>query len=294
MSADASAAAHLDQGSILRAASALGMVGTGGKSVTELVAVLCSETTSSETILSLIEQQPLLAARILRVANSAYYGYTRAVTTLQRAMAVLGTQAVRGIAVTCSVDRVMSQRLEVVLPDAAQYLRHSIATAIAAQALALDARLSCHQEAYVGGMLHNIGVAIQACIDGTGVRKIATIRAFDTTTPIRELEAVQSRVAHEVCGGVALSAWRLPSRIVSAAAHHHGPADAPADDMPFVALVSVAASLATACNCGFNLEEAGGEIHPELLRCAGLETEHVDNVGAVLEGRVACLLDALN
>jgi HD-like signal output (HDOD) protein len=294
MSIDASDALQHYRALILRAASALGMVESGAKSVSELMAVLCRESTSTETILSLIEQQPLLAARILRVANSAYYGYSRSVTTLHRAIAVLGTQAVRGIAVTCSLDRVMSHKLAGALPDPSEYLRHSIATAIAAQELASAARAAPPQEAYVGGMLHNIGVAIQTCVDPSAVRKLSDLRRSDVSTPIRELEAKHCEVAHEMCGGVALAAWQLPTRIVSAAAHHHAPIGAPPDARGFAALIGVAAALATSCGCGFQLEELLPTIPIDTARCAQVEERHVQSVAATLQDRVSSLLDALS
>lgn len=287
-------ALHQEQSSILRAAAALGMVGTARNSVAESLAVLCSDESSSETIVAVIEQQPMLAARILRVANSAYYGHARSVTTLQRAIALLGTLAVRGIAVTCSLDRVLSQKLEGRLPDARHYWRHSVATAIAARDLALVAGLRSPEESYVGGMLHNIGVAIQVCVDQPGFRALVNARRSDLTTPIRQLESQHCQIGHETCGGVALSVWQLPARIVSAATHHHAPFEAPSDEQRFVALIGIAALLATSGDCGFHLEPQTSPIPPATLECAELEDSHVAGVAARLKERVTCLLHALS
>jgi HD-like signal output (HDOD) protein len=295
MNAEAPAAPHLERASIIRAAASLGPLATGGKSLGQLISLLCNEGTAMHSIQSLIEQQPLLVARILRVANSAYYGRNREINTLQRAMTVLGTQAVRAIAVTCCFDRVMLQRLEGVLQDSGTFLRHSVATAIAAEALATAAGLACRQEAYVAGMLHNIGVAIQACVDDTGIRKLAEARRHSrSTTTGRVLEGTHCKVTHEMCGGLVLDAWQLPTCFVSVAAHHHEPAGAPASEQPFVALIHIASAAAAACNCSFVLEELAPAIPPELLHCAGVAQDHLNEVTSHLEERVTAFCDSLS
>ncbi len=87
--------------------------------------------------MQLIENQPSLCIRILRVANSPYYGQRREVTTIQKAANLLGRDALRCIAAAAAVDGTMSRRLRTVLPDPAAFVAHSLATAAAAQSLAL-------------------------------------------------------------------------------------------------------------------------------------------------------------
>lgn len=281
-----------DRAAILRAASTLGPVATGGKSLGELISLLCDETTGSDFIVSHIEQQPLLAARILRVANSAYYGHNRSVGTIHRAVTVLGTKAIRAIAVTCCFDRVMLRRLESTLGDTSNFLRHSLATAIAAETLATLARLPNREEAFVAGMLHNVGVAVQACVDAIGVRELERARRADTTTPIRALERIHCRAAHEMCGGLVLHEWQLPAALVAAAAHHHEPSEAMPHVRPMVALVNIAAALAISSDRGFLLEDTR-HYQPEALHCAQVDQAHVNEVAERLNERVSEFLKAL-
>ena len=282
-----------DRASILHAASALGPLATGSRSVGQLISLLCDETTPTEQIVALIERQPLLAGRMLRVANSAYYGHSRAVTTLPRAVSVLGTQAIRAIAITCCFDRVMLRRLESALEGSSTFLRHSIATAIAAQTLAAAASLPCHEEAYVAGMLHNVGVAIQACVDAVGIRKLESARKAGMTGEVRTLEGMYCGVTHEMCGGLVLDAWQLPATLVSTAAHHHRPSDASATERPLVSLINIAATLAQSCGCEFILEPCSRICDPEALEWARLDSRVVDEVAATLSDRVNSVWEAL-
>lgn len=283
----------LDRRSLLRAAGLLGPVSGGTQSLAELISILCNERTQVDYIVSLIEQQPLLAARVLRVANSAYYGQYRAVATIHRAVTVLGTQAIRAIAVTCCFDRVMVQRLQDTLGDATGFLRHSLATAIAAQSLASLAHLPQHEEAFTAGILHNIGVALQACVDLPGIRELDRARRAGDTTAIRDLENAHSSAPHELCGGVVLEAWQLPAQLVSVAAHHHEPAAAPDTDRSLVAVVNTATHLATLCGCGFTLEGAS-DYDPQTLRWLPLNRCEVNAVADGLSERVGEFWKALS
>jgi HD-like signal output (HDOD) protein len=282
-----------DRASILHAASALGPMATGSKSVGQLISLLCDESTPTEQLVALIERQPLLAGRMLRVANSAYYGHGRAVTTLPRAVSVLGTQAIRAIAITCCFDRVMLRRLENALEGSSTFLRHSIATAIAAQSLAAAASLPYHEEAYVAGMLHNIGVAIQACVDGVGIRKLESARKAGMTAEVRTLESMYCGASHEMCGGLVLEAWQLPATLVSTAAHHHRPSEAPAAQRPLVSLINIAATLAQSSGCEFVLEPCPAACDPEALGWARVDSRVVEEVAATLADRVNTVWEAL-
>ncbi|MBS0422047.1 MAG: HDOD domain-containing protein [Proteobacteria bacterium] len=275
----------LDRPFLLHSAALLGPVSTGAQSLAELISLLCNEQTEVERIVSLIERQPFLAARVLRVANSAYYGHHREVATIQRAVAVLGTQAIRAIAVTCCFDRITVQRLQDTLGEATSFLRHSVATAVAAESLAGAAHLPNREEAFTAGILHNIGVALQACVDSRGIRELDQARRAGSTTAVRDLESAHSSTSHELCGGVVLEAWQLPARLVSVAAHHHEPEEAPAADRPLVALVNIATHLATSCGCGFTLE-GRSDFGPQVLQRAQLEIGDLNSVSAGLRERI--------
>lgn len=282
----------LDRASLLHAAALLGPVAFGSQSLAGLISILCNEHSEIDCIVSLIEQQPLLAARVLRVANSAYYGQHRSVVTIHRAVTVLGTQAIRAIGVTCCFDRVMTQRLQETLGNAACFLRHSLATAVAAETLASVAHFPQPEAAFTAGVLHNIGVALQGCVDLRGMREMQRARGAGITAPIRDLEKAHSSAPHELCGGVVLEAWQLPTRLVSAAAHHHEPAEAPESHRALVSLVNIAAQLAASCGCGFALE-AASDYDPQALQWAQLDRAGVNAVTDGLPERVAELTQAL-
>jgi len=88
----------VDRAQILKTASSLGLMVLAYIADREIMAALCNSDVSPGEVESLVLGEPALYARVLRIANSAYYGQARSITTLSRAVVVLGLDAVRGIA----------------------------------------------------------------------------------------------------------------------------------------------------------------------------------------------------
>ena len=87
---------------ILKAAGSVGVLGGSALSGPRIMAALCDPEIQAREVCSLIAREPALCARVLRVANSAFYGHARSIATLERALALLGQDAVRGIAAAAS------------------------------------------------------------------------------------------------------------------------------------------------------------------------------------------------
>ena len=120
---------------LLEAATSLRLVGATASASARLIRMLCDETVGADELSIRIERDPVLCARVLRVANSAFYAQQRSVTSIRRALLVVGLNAVRGIAAAACIDQVMPPRVAA-LPDTPALLRHSLATGLASEMLA--------------------------------------------------------------------------------------------------------------------------------------------------------------
>jgi HD-like signal output (HDOD) protein len=282
-----------DRANILRAATSLGIVGGGAGSASRIIAALCDPDIRAGEVAGLIERQPSLCARVLRVSNSPYYGQTRAVHTIQRALVVLGLEAVRGIAAAACLDRSMVRTAQGPPVDMEALLHHSLATAVAAEQLARVRHASLAAEAFVAGLLHNLGVAVQIQVDGAGIDAILAARRTDTAGDIRALESQYAAVHHEECGALIFEAWELPASLVAAAGHHHDPSTAPAAHRDLASLVNVGAILGLGCTRSFALEAPPLEPDATAGARLGLDPEHIAAVAALLPERVGVLRRAL-
>jgi HD-like signal output (HDOD) protein len=277
---------------IREAAAALCMAEAGTSSSARLITLLCNERLSGDELAGKIEAHPVLSARVLQVANSPYYGQVKSVGTIKRALQLLGVNAIRGIAAAAFIDQVIPRRIAT-LPDTPSLLRHSLATAIACEMLATRVDPLLAPEAFIAGLIHNLGTVIQASLDPAGTAALIAARGADPCGAIRSLEQEHCQLHHEACGAILFDAWQLPDSLVSVALHHHEPNDAPDPHRPLVGLVWVGASLALSCANTFSLEPAIGALDYAKILALGLRKDHIEATADELPERVELLSRAL-
>jgi HD-like signal output (HDOD) protein len=283
----------IEAAQVLKAAGALGVLGAGARSWPRLLAALSNPAISASEVASLIDQEPTMYARVLRVANSPYYGQTRSITTVDRALLVLGLDAVRGIAAATCFDRTLSRGKQATVIDMQAVVHHSLATAAAAERLAQIQHRSLAAEAFIAGLLHNLGVAVQLQVDSRGVEAMLEARAANPTLEIRRLESDFAAIGHERCVGILFEEWRLPAALVAVGLHHHAPEEAPAEHRDLTCLVNLAATLALASGNTFLLEPLPVARNPVALAQLKFDDAALDAIEAELPERVRELKLAL-
>jgi len=283
----------IDRTQILKAAASLGVLGTGAHSAPRIMAALCNPEVSSRQVAALIGKEPALYARVLRVANSPYYGQSRSITTIDRALVVLGVDAVRGIAAAACLDRSLPRRGEDSVVDMKSVIQHSIATAASAESLARIRRPALAAEAFIAGLLHNLGIVVQLHLDAPGIRAIISLREAGDVRDMRALESDCAAIGHEECVGVIFEAWQLPESLIAAARDHHDPMAAAPPHRELAALINLGAHLGLAGGSTFGLESSRVARNTPAMACLGLDDDQLDGVAVDMPARVAALRSAL-
>jgi putative nucleotidyltransferase with HDIG domain len=187
---------------------------------------------SAEEITAAIEKSQDLAVRVLAWANSAFYALESEVTSLRRAVNVLGMQEVRNVALMAGSDMWLRNAH---LPDgfnAAGALRHQILAAELAEALAqtlqgTDPALRIKpDEAYAAGLLHDIGKVFLAL---RRPRVWAAVEELRTGALLSFAEAEDEywSIDHALVGARVLHYWKLPLMLTDCISWHHAPQLAP-------------------------------------------------------------------
>jgi putative nucleotidyltransferase with HDIG domain len=187
---------------------------------------------SREELTASIEKSQDLAVRILSSANSALYALESTVTSLHRAVSVLGLKEVRNIAVMAGASAWLRSADLPAGFDAAEALRHQILTAELAKALAqalqgADAALRIKpDEAYAAGLLHDIGKVFLA------VRRPRVWAAVDERRKAAPLSFAGAEneywsIDHALVGAQLLHYWKLPRMLTDGISWHHAPHLAP-------------------------------------------------------------------
>jgi HD-like signal output (HDOD) protein len=272
-----STVARVERAQILQTASTLPVEGLSATTLTQLICALCDEGMAADELTLRIEAHPALCGRVLQVANSPYYGQVRSVGTIKRALLLLGLNTIRGITAAACIGQLLPRRLAT-LPDVAAVLRHSLATAVAAERLAAVQHPMLADDAFVAGVLHNFGVVLQASLDPSGVAAMIAARSADPLPGIRLLESAHCSIGHEDCASTLFEEWRLPESLVATAMYHHDPHGAPAEHRLLVTLVAAGAELALACGYTYSLEAAAQPAYIAHLEDLGLGAQEAQGL----------------
>jgi putative nucleotidyltransferase with HDIG domain len=222
---------------------------------------LANELGGLNDLARVIERDPGLAARLLRVANSAALSPGFEVTTIPAAVGRLGLRQVRSLCMAVGVVQAFADASKGL--DYARYWEHSAAVGLVAERLTQVSPLHGDvdgAEAYVAGLLHDVGLLL---LDQFFADDFATIRqeTEDELTGIWHVENRRLGLDHGEVGGRLLKHWKLPDAVVAAVTHHHHPGEGPALAGPIGQLVWAAEALCSAC--GLELAtEGSAEVSP--------------------------------
>jgi len=193
--------------------------------VAQLMMTLNEPTSSARDLERLISNDQAIAARLLKLANSAFYGLPGKVTSLGRAITLLGFNTVRSLVLTIGVVDKFSGKSAGQYFDRGEFWEHSLSVAMASRLLgAKDAKLS-PEEAHIAGLLHDIGKVI---MDFLMPDKFQQAMRQVTEDGLEHLEAETQFVglAHDEVGSLASDKWRFPEFLLEVCRHHHHPEEA--------------------------------------------------------------------
>lgn len=190
--------------------------------VAKITSQIANPSTNAADIGRLIEQDQVLTGKVLRLVNSAYYGFPKQIKSIQHAVVILGFNKIKTIIITASVFNAFRNRPQGSL-DIQRFWQHSLATAINAKVAAEVIGLAhVSEDAFMGGLLHDIGKIV---LDQYQPNIYAPIVKYANEKGIllhdAELEVMGLTHAH--VGEWMMEKWRLPSIIVHMVANHHHP-----------------------------------------------------------------------
>lgn len=238
----------------------------------QVQAVADDPCSSADQMGTVIAQDPALTARLLKLVNSAYFGFPAKVETVTRAVSLVGLRQLRNLALAVSAvelfDRVPADQVSMV-----SFWSHSIFCGLLCRELATACRVLHGERLFVAGLLHDIG---RLMIYTHRPTEAARIHQQIDSCGI-DLSAAERRVLgydHAELGGALLQSWQLPDALQTAVAYHHQPSGAPS-----AALEAAIVYLANEVTHG--LEQSAQEPsyydpYGPLLRAQSAEAEAID------------------
>jgi putative nucleotidyltransferase with HDIG domain len=166
-----------------------------------------------------------LTANILKLANSSFYGHARRVTTVTEAVVMLGFSAIKSLAISSHTARLLSGSLPGYGLQQGELWRHSISVAFTARRLAVEVQLAPVEEAFVAGLLLDIGKTILSSYMENAFDEVTRI-SQERRVPFHEVEAELLGFDHAELGAQIASSWSFPPELEEAIRFHHSPSGA--------------------------------------------------------------------
>lgn len=247
-----------------------------------------NKTLTAKSLSDIISRDPALTTKVLKLANSAYYGLVREVTTLNRAVTVLGFEAIKNLALTASVFQAFTKK-EIGAIDLKGLWYHSLGTAVAAKVLcnktlALLNDKTLAEQAFLCGIIHDIG-------------KIAMLRAMpDAMTevfrrmqqehiPQHEAEKEIIGFNHQRAGQALADLWNFPAEYLKVIRQHHAPATVSETEpktMQLVMAVYIGNKIAKALRLGNSTDPLAAKITADDLRKMGISSRDLPQIITII------------
>ena len=191
--------------------------------ITQMIGLIDNPTTSARDVSRLISTDQALTAKILKLANSAFYGFPREISTVNHAVVVLGFETVKSLGLSVSVlERFARGGGEESTFDRQKFWEHSIACGVGARLLAGKLRYRVQGEAFAAGILHDIGKLILSQYFSEEFAEIMKL-VSEQDLYIGKAEEMVLGVTHAEIGYWLAERWNLPGQLVDTIAFHHAP-----------------------------------------------------------------------
>lgn len=251
-----------------------------------IIELVESPSSTAQDLQAVIRSDPALCSRVLKVVNSAFYGLPGQIASIERAIVLLGLNAVKNIAVAASLVKLF--RGGELSPHfcARDLWTHSIATATVAKNLADELKIGMADEAFLGGLIHDLGVMVELQYDRQKLIKVLDSLNIDSQhAPHADMRAAETEIfgaTHEEFGAGLSKRWKFPPSLVNVTGYHHNPFGLPEEARTLSCLIYIADRVSAMAGQGFRLDLHDLTPDPKVLAHLEIEASKLDELAANL------------
>lgn len=246
--------------------------------------VMSKPTSSFSDLARVIETDQAIVTRILKIANSPYYGLSGKVSSIQYAASVLGSKTLMEILNLACSSEILGRILEGYDLNTGDLWVHSLAVAAGSQIIARRAKPDLEQDAFAAGLIHDVGKII---LDPYILERKGAFQSFVEEGKQSFLKAEKQILGfdHAELASEACKKWKIPVQIASAIRYHHDPSDAKDDILSYI--VHTADAIAIMSGIGAGLDGMLYTLHPQAMKVLNLSG---DDVGSLM-GQIALFVE---
>ena len=233
----------------------------------------------------IVSHDPALVTRVLKVVNSAFYGLPGQIGSIERGIVLLGLNAVKNIAVAASLGQLFRGVKFCEGYTAKDLWTHCVTVGVVARALSKQTKIPLADEAFLAGMIHDIGLLVALQTTPEQLRQVCD-RAKTEERPFCEIERDVIGVDHQQLGAALAEAWKFPRSCQLVAGYHHQPTQL-SNDRTLVGLVYVADTICAQAGNGFNLTAHRQSLDATLLGELGLDSAVLEQFKTTIPALIA-------
>ncbi len=249
--------------------------------VARVIQVVSNPLTSASDLSSIIMVDQALTAKVLRLANSAFYGFPFRIKNITQAVSILGFDTIRNLALTVSVHKIFTGDDRNAFFSHQEFWKHSVGVALCCSLLAKKIKYKSHESAFTAGLLHDIGKTFfeqymheefVAALKDSAEKKI----------PLYQAEMQIIGIDHQAVGRIMAEKWNLPHELQAGINFHHHPEDEQEENV-MATIVNVANSLCNKKGLGNSGDTAILPLSGEARALLNLDEKAEDELMAKLD-----------
>ncbi|MBE9546022.1 MAG: HDOD domain-containing protein [Proteobacteria bacterium] len=232
-----------------------------------------------------ISYDQALATKVLKTANSAFYGFPRKITTITHAIVILGFANIRNIVLTASIFDMFPSKGKNKYFDREGFWKHSLACGVTSKLIAKRLGIKNLEEAFICGLLHDLGKLVMDTHFNEDFGRVVRL-VKEKEILIRDAEQQLLGIDHAAVGGVVADKWNLPPALIKAIRFHHNPPLAN-ESMRIAAIVHLADALCRAIGMGNGGDGKVPCINEESWELLNLNKQTIKRLFSEMEEEVA-------
>ena len=248
----------------------------------KIIKIVEDPKSTAQDLHKVVSNDPALCSRILKVVNSSFYGLPGQIGSINRAIVMLGLNAVKNIAIAASMSKLFKGGDLTPQFSAKHLWTHSVGVAAGAKMMADTLKIGLSDEAFLAGLMHDVGVMVEFQLDRNKLIEVLQKSMPDGNgVPAEDMLELETKVFganHQDFGAALCEKWKFPKALCFVTGYHHRPMELSADARTLTCLVHIADRLAAESIGGYRLDLPTLTYDPAVLDHLHISTDKLAEI----------------